>query len=47
MRGFSKRALTDRACYAAGGGTVFVEATGDVIQAGTGTLARLAGMPLG
>lgn len=41
VRGFSKRALTDRALYATGdGGTVFVEARGDLVQAGTGTPYR-------
>jgi ketosteroid isomerase-like protein len=41
VRGFSKRALTDRVLYAAGdGGTVFLEAKGDLVQAGTGTPYR-------
>jgi ketosteroid isomerase-like protein len=41
VRAFSRRALTDLALYATGdGGTVFAEATGDLIQAGTGTPYR-------
>lgn len=41
VQGFSKRTLTDRAFYVtAGDGTVFVEAKGDLVQAGTGTSHR-------